>query len=183
MVNYQLGKIYKIECNITGEVYVGSTCEPLLARRLAGHVSNYKRYLNGKGNYVTSFKILENNDYDIVLIEKYPCNDKDELLVRERYWTKQIECINKLKNQGLFNELGETEYNKQYNKKYYEEHYEANKDRYNQKHTCECGGCYSFTHKSRHMKTAKHMKYKQNDIIYVIQRGLHMIKAIDKHID
>jgi hypothetical protein len=27
MVNYKLGKIYRLECNVTGLVYVGSTCE------------------------------------------------------------------------------------------------------------------------------------------------------------
>ena len=48
MPDYQLGKIYKIECNVTGQRYIGSTCEPILARRLAGHITNYKSYLNGK---------------------------------------------------------------------------------------------------------------------------------------
>ena len=45
MVNYQLGKIYKIVCNITDECYVGSTCQPTLAHRLTKHVSAYKRFL------------------------------------------------------------------------------------------------------------------------------------------
>ena len=35
MPDYSKGKIYKIVCNVTGLVYVGSTCEPTLARRLA----------------------------------------------------------------------------------------------------------------------------------------------------
>ena len=52
MPDYQLGKIYKIECNVTGKVYIGSTCEPILARRLAGHIKSYKRYLNGKFHYL-----------------------------------------------------------------------------------------------------------------------------------
>ena len=55
---YSRGKIYKIICNVTGLVYVGSTCEPALARRLAGHRRSYKAYLNGKKYYVTSFKVL-----------------------------------------------------------------------------------------------------------------------------
>ena len=74
MPDYQLGKIYKIECNVTGKVYIGSTCEPILARRLAGHITSYKRYLNGKFHYISSFDVLQNEDYDIVLIESYPCN-------------------------------------------------------------------------------------------------------------
>jgi hypothetical protein len=112
MVDYQQGKIYKIECNVTGKVYIGSTCEPILARRLAGHITNYKSYLNGKSNYVSSFKIFENRDYCIALIESYPCNSKDELHARERYHTNNIDCVNKIKGQGMINELGIEEYKK-----------------------------------------------------------------------
>ena len=34
VVNYQLGKIYKIVDNTNGNIYIGSTCETTLARRL-----------------------------------------------------------------------------------------------------------------------------------------------------
>ncbi len=66
MVNYQLGKVYKIVCNVTGDVYVGRTCKSTLSRRLAGHLGDYKRYMNGKGSYVTSFKVMENENYAII---------------------------------------------------------------------------------------------------------------------
>ena len=62
MPDYQQGKIYKIECNVTRKVYIGSTCEPTLARRLTKHVTDYKRYLKGTSRYISSFKILENDD-------------------------------------------------------------------------------------------------------------------------
>ena len=48
MVNYQDGKIYKIVDNTNNNVYIGSTCEPTLARRLAKHVGHYKFWKNGK---------------------------------------------------------------------------------------------------------------------------------------
>ena len=48
MVNYQLAKVYKIVCRITGENYVGSTCEPTLARRLVAHSSACKAYYEKK---------------------------------------------------------------------------------------------------------------------------------------
>jgi hypothetical protein len=120
MPDYQQGKIYKIECNVTGKVYIGSTCEPILARRLTGHRENYKCYLNGKSHYISSFDVLQNGNYDIVLIESYPCNSKDELHSRERYHTNNIDCVNKIKCQGMKNELGKKGYDK-YN-------YEKNKD-------------------------------------------------------
>jgi hypothetical protein len=64
MVNYQNGKIYKI---VSGDlIYIGSTCEPTLARRLAKHKINYKSYLNCKYHFTTSFNVIRNNDYKIV---------------------------------------------------------------------------------------------------------------------
>ena len=48
------------------------------------------------------------DDYDIILLEKYPCNSKDELHAREQL----LLCVNKNKNQGLINELGQKEYNR-----------------------------------------------------------------------
>ena len=95
MVNYQLGKIYKIVDNTNGNIYIGSTTEPTLSRRLAQHKNDYKNYLNGNHNFVTSFEILKNENYEIVLQELYPCNSKDELHSRERYWIESNECVNK----------------------------------------------------------------------------------------
>ena len=97
MRNYNQGKIYKIVCNITGLTYYGSTCEPRLSRRLAKHRSNYNNYFNGgTSRYVTSYKVLENGDCDIILIENYPCNSNDELTSRERYYIENNECVNKI---------------------------------------------------------------------------------------
>jgi hypothetical protein len=90
MVNYQNGKIYKLVCNTTGLVYFGSTCEPTLARRLHGHKKDYSR-----GMIITSAKIIENDNYGIFLVESYPCNSKDELNMRERFYIENFECVNK----------------------------------------------------------------------------------------
>jgi hypothetical protein len=72
-------------------------------------------YSLGKSSkYVSSFKILELDDFDIVLIENYPCDTKEELLTRERHYTQLLSCVNKIRNQGIHNELGLSEYLKQY---------------------------------------------------------------------
>ena len=95
MVNYQLGKIYKIVCRITGEVYVGSTCEPTLAKRLVSHRSAYKQfYENNKGGRLASFQIILRGDYYIDLLENFPCNSSDELRKKEREYYDKVECIN-----------------------------------------------------------------------------------------
>ena len=98
MPNYRDGKIYKIICKITDECYIGSTTEPTLARRLAGHVNNYKVWKSGKGNKTTSFDIIDKGDYKILLTETYPCNSRDELTSREgeiiRQFKHDCECVN-----------------------------------------------------------------------------------------
>ena len=93
MVNYQQGKIYTIVCHTTGLVYYGSTCEPSLARRLDCHK---RSYMCAKYKVkCTSTKVLENDNYGIFLAENYPCNNKDELRMRERFYIENNECVNK----------------------------------------------------------------------------------------
>jgi hypothetical protein len=165
-VNYQLGKIYKIVDNTNENVYVGSTCEPTLARRLAKHVSCYLCYLTDKEthNYYTSFEIIKNNDYDILLIEAFPCNSKDELFVRERHWTNTLNnCVNKCKNQGLIKEIGKVEYNRQNCNQYRIKNKEKIDQHKKEIVQCECGKHYSNAHKQRHFRTIKHLKFLQQN--------------------
>ena len=96
MVNYQQGKIYKIE-NSIGLIYIGSTTKKYLCERLAQHKASFKRYKEGKYNYITSFKLFENNEQpNITLIELCPCNSKDELHKMERENIEKYECVNKI---------------------------------------------------------------------------------------
>ena len=95
MVNYQLGKIYKIICNTTGKMYIGSTCESTLARRLANHLKGFNCWKEGRSKkYMSSFNVIENYNYEIILIETYPCNSKDELHSRERFYIESNACEN-----------------------------------------------------------------------------------------
>ena len=96
MTNYSKAKIYRIVCNTTGLTYYGSTCEPTLARRLAGHVADHKRFKDGKRGYTSSFQILEGGNYTIISVELFPCNSKMELHQRERYYIENNECVNKV---------------------------------------------------------------------------------------
>ena len=95
MPDYQLGKIYQLICLTTGERYIGSTTEPTIARRLAGHCRTYKYYSkNGKG-ITRSYPIIERGNYQIELLETFPCNSKDELNAREGHYIRTLECVNK----------------------------------------------------------------------------------------
>ena len=95
MPNYQLGKIYKLVCDENDDVYVGSTAQPYLSNRFAGHKSAYKCYQKGKGGFKSAFIMLQHPTVRIELIEHYPCDSHYELLAREGYWVKNTACVNK----------------------------------------------------------------------------------------
>ena len=117
MERYQQGKIYAIICRKTERRYIGSTCEPTLAKRLAKHVSNFKEWVKTGKSYTTSYDIIKDSNYYIVLLESYPCNSKDELRMCEQKHIDSCECLNK---QNAY--TNQVEYNQQYNKQYYDKH-------------------------------------------------------------
>jgi hypothetical protein len=95
MPDYSKSKIYKLTSSNSNEIYIGSTILNL-ANRKAHHVNDYKRYLLGKVKYITSFKIIEyGGDIDICLLEEYPCNNKEQLHQRERFYIENNNCVNK----------------------------------------------------------------------------------------
>ena len=92
--DYSQGKIYKIVCNKTGLVYIGSTYRSL-EQRLKEHEYDCKRYLDKKSNnLISSIYVIFNNDYKIELIENHPCNHKKELETKEYYYISNLECVN-----------------------------------------------------------------------------------------
>lgn len=119
MEKYQRAKVYAIICKKTGKRYVGSTCEPTLAKRLAQHVQQFKK----AKKYITSFDIIKDGDYFIVLLESYSCNSRDELRMCEQKHIDSCECVNKQKAFRSEEELNE------FNKKYLKQYREQNSDK------------------------------------------------------
>lgn len=96
MDKYQNGKIYKITCNKTGMVYIGSTIQTLKTR-LGKHKTDYTLTQKGINRWNREvFKVLENDDYNMELIEEYPCETKKQLLIREGEHQIVTPCINKI---------------------------------------------------------------------------------------
>ncbi len=96
--DYSNGKIYKIICNKTELVYIGSTCATL-EQRLKRHAYYCKSYMEKKSNsFITSIYVIYYNDYKIELIENYPCNSKKELEDREYYYISQFKCVNSIRS-------------------------------------------------------------------------------------
>tara|TARA_R110000772_G_scaffold2887_4_gene10633 strand:- start:4828 stop:5367 length:540 start_codon:yes stop_codon:yes gene_type:complete len=156
MPDWSNGKIYKVTCGETGNVYIGSTVSSL-KHRLCKHNGSYNKcetrhFINPK----------------IELIEDYPCETKDELHWKEREWMEKTDCVNKYSPIVTREEYRERQ-NKA-TKKYREEnrerkfesdkkYREENKEKINEKFNCECGGKFTRSHKSTHLKSKKHIKF------------------------
>jgi hypothetical protein len=172
---YANGKIYRIVGNVeNSKCYIGSTVRAL-SNRMAGHRGAHKRFQNGLGTKLMSFDLFDEYGVEncrIVLIENFPCNSKEELLKRERYWIENIVCVNKYIPTRTIEEWNEE--NKDYQNQYRETHKEkinkrnkeyreTNIDKIrlyrNQKFECECGGSYLNSNKARHEMTQKHMQF------------------------
>jgi len=173
---YNNGKIYKIISEHSDKIYIGSTCESSLSRRLSSHKKAYKRWLAKKTTFVTSFDLLKLGDTSILLLENCNCNNKDELRARERYYIElnKDNIINKqlptqtqkewnCKNKDLVKKLNK-EYCEQNKKKISEQRknfYNNNKEKILKYKTelieCECGAKIQRGN-SVHVKSKKHIK-------------------------
>ena len=141
MPNYQNGKIYKIisPSNPDALPYFGATTVAL-CRRMTGH-----RSITTK-SVCKSKSLIECGDAIIVLVENYPCNNKEELNRKEAEYIINNDCCNRtvpLRTKKEYREDNKEkikEYYKEYNKTYYEEnkekvkikhktYYEDNKER------------------------------------------------------
>lgn len=143
MPNYEQGKIYRLVNNTTDNCYYGSTCIELRKRKYQ-HKSKYLTYLKDQKKFLTSFKIFEPDIYnvDIILVEQYPCSNKQELHARERWYIENHDCVNKviptrtlkeyyMDNRDKINER-QKEYYKE-NKDKIRDYYKENKDKISEK--------------------------------------------------
>lgn len=77
-------------------IYIGSSKQGDKIR-LSKHKHDYKRYLNGKYHYVSSFKLFEQfgiNGVDVEILEHINSDNKFELLEREKHYINALNCVN-----------------------------------------------------------------------------------------
>ena len=102
-MGYEKGCIYLIYSRNSKRGYVGSTIQGL-KKRLGKHEVDYRGYwglLNQPRGYRSSFDIFEDGEYDIYLLENYPCDCRSTLEQRETEWMyklrENIEITNRKK--------------------------------------------------------------------------------------
>jgi len=164
MLDYNNGKIYKIVCNETSEVYIGSTAMSL-EDRLKRHVIN---------RTCCCKQIIDRNNYYIELLETYPCNSQFELERKEGEYQKLITCINiriagrtereyrhdnkeKLAKYQKDYRQDNKEYLREYKTQYALQNHEASRARDNKVVICECGIKSTHGHLKRHKLTKRHI--------------------------
>lgn len=152
--DYSRTIIYKIICKdlLVTDIYIGHTTE--FVKRKYSHKNRCNNINDKKYNYKI-YKIIRDNgnwdNWEMIEIEKYPCNDGNEARARERYWyeTLNANINNNVPNRSI----------KEYRKKYNETNKEKIKEKRNIKNVCECGSSYTCRNKSTHFKTKKHINF------------------------
>lgn len=149
VTNYANTVMYKIVCNDLQikDCYVGHTTN--FTKRKNQHKNNSKN-----GNQLKIYKIIRENggwdNWTILEIEKYSCNDGNEARSRERYWYEQLQC-------GL-NTQCPNRSNVQYSRDYYHAHVE------------EC----SFKRKERYIKNKEKENIKHQE--YLLKNRENVLK-------
>lgn len=153
MVNYGNGKIYKI----TGSnlIYYGSTTQPLNKRK----DTHKSLYLNRR-NCISKI-IIEKGNWEIVLVENYSCENKEQLFSRERWWIENNECINKIMPITTIEEKKEQikkwhQQHPTYNKEWEEAHKEERKQ-------------YHIDNRERINENQRERRRKQKEIINILK--------------
>tara|TARA_R110000787_G_scaffold106302_1_gene213963 strand:+ start:356 stop:892 length:537 start_codon:yes stop_codon:yes gene_type:complete len=163
MIDYKNGIIYRLVCNDTGEVYIGSTTYSIEDRLKIHQQPNQG---------CCSKQIIDRNNYAIEILETYPCDSKHELRRKEGEYQKTMKCIN-LRIAGRT----DAEYYKdnkerrcEYGRIYHQENIERLKEydkqpsvrekkkiRDNKVDVCECGMKITHGHLTRHKTTKRHI--------------------------
>ena len=169
MVNYQNGKVYKIQ-DVGGNMcYIGSTTKEYLSQRMTEHRQKYRKWLEDKSNdRFTVYEIFDTygvENCNIVLIELCPCNSKDELTKLESRYIRTENCVNK-----VIPDRGSIDYrydyyitNLEHQKKQVSDYRKLNKAKIkeykSQKVVCICGTTHIHDGKARHLRSKVHIKY------------------------
>jgi hypothetical protein len=152
--DYSKTIIYKLVKNDDLEnenVYVGSTTD-FTTRKY-----RHKSCCNNENSKIYNLKVYKSirsnggwSEWSMIEIEKYPCNDKNEALSRERYW---YEFYNAKLNSNTM--ITTPEEKKEKVKQYRID----NVDKIKQKITCECGSVIRRDNKFHHAKSKRHINY------------------------
>ena len=175
-IDYSKTVIYKIVCNDENidYLYVGSTTD--FIKRKSQHKYNCNKENHTTYNNKKYIQIRENGGWEnfkMIEIEKYPCNDNREAEAREEELRKNLrananmrrcfitrdEFLSDMKIKNIEYYKHNTENIKNNSNLFYQKNKEKIKNRNSVKHNCECGKNYNYQNKLRHIKSKFHQDY------------------------
>lgn len=116
--NYSNSVIYKIYCKDENvkDIYIGETTD-FTRRKYKHKVDCNKEYHKYKTSTLTLYQAINSNggwcNWNIEVIEKFPCENKQQLLDRETFWIIELDA-------KLNDKVRKT--TKEYKKEWYNEH-------------------------------------------------------------
>ena len=171
-IDYSKSIIYKIVCKDpeVKECYVGSTTD--LTRRRQGH-KNTCNNVNDKRSDLYVYRFIRENggfdNWEVVKIEDYPCENREDLHKRERYNLETLKASlntvipsRKEKEQKKEYYLKNRDKFIEYTRKHQKQFYEKAKKHLKEKVMCDCGGKYTYWNLKQHQRTKKHQKWLNN---------------------
>jgi hypothetical protein len=107
---YSKTKIYKLVCNDTTvkDLYVGHTTNWI--KRKWRHKYECKNYNKKKDIFIRNNGGWDN--WSMILIEEYPCNNKLQAEQRERYWIEDLKPNLNTETLEYISKITDEEYNK-----------------------------------------------------------------------
>ena len=139
------GFIYKVSSEDGKLVYYGASDD--VETRMSFHVYHYNLYLKNKYHYNTINEILKLGNYTYETIKEYKNITWGDLFDIEEDFIVIYDCVNKIHKKDSKNP------------NYMKNYYLCNDVRLKEKFKCEdCKGKYTYSNKSIHSKTNKHIK-------------------------
>ena len=186
-MGYDKAKIYQLVNDITDDVYIGSTCQPL-SKQMAEHRNSMKSKRDINVKLYQKMNEIGAENFRIELIKECPCENIDQLRAIEGKYIREMGTLNR-------QVAGRTssDYKKEFKERYYpqkqtyrknnreilneknREYYNERKDeicskqrqKYNEmtsvKITCEvCGGVHNKKNTPTHTRTKQHQEALNN---------------------
>ena len=99
MPDYKQGKIYKIVSDECDAVYYGSTVQSLIERWWLhkAHFNNWKKTSGWRCAIIKYFDEYGIDNFRIELVEDYPCDNDEQLRMKEQEYLDANECVNEIR--------------------------------------------------------------------------------------
>ncbi len=164
-IDYSKCKFYQLVCKdvTVKECYVGHTTNEKNRR-----MCHKGRCSDEKDSFYNLFvyKFIRDHggwaNWQLLVLETAAMKNKTEAALRERHWLVHYNATLNTQVPGQTQaeyRAANVEKIKAETKEYYADNADKIKAYKKEKHTCECGGCYTTSGKSQHFKTALHLAF------------------------